>query len=244
METTNSLRNEMTFKGSNEFQKDLGSMAGSSANSISNMKRLSFDGGSFKLIDFSPVDEDVLLAQFGIKEDDARQVKPEALKIVTSHTNLIFDLSLTDHAYITLLEHALSGSIQIGKLTKVASSKIEWGDKSIYRKRSTYSGKSSIPSSSVADQGKVAQIFDQLESNSIKAARELHELGLCTEQLESAFPRTKVSRFVWSTSLSNIIGLINLIDDETVIWEIRSLGMKLKQLTSKLFPVLCLEFNR
>jgi hypothetical protein len=210
---------------------------------INNLAAYHFDGGHFQLIDYSPVDEDLLLAKFGISSDET-DAKIQGLSLVASHTNLTLNLRLMESSYNNLLELALHGKVRLGRLSKIEKDELHWSDIKTYRKQPLIPGKGSIPSYSIASPGAALAIIEKVQAQASKARRDLYDLGLCDTQIEAVLPKTRSLNFAWSLSLSDALEMMTVIDDESASWEIRSLAMKLKQLVTKLFPVFALELSK
>ena len=205
---------------------------------------LVFEGGALNLVDYSPNDEDILMTRLGIQENDLEGLKTEGLAVIAAHTNLIFNLRLRESVHIHLLELNAAGKISLGRLTKLSDAGIFWDEPSKYRKDVSGLGKASIPNNSVSNESTISEVFKNIQDISEKGIRQLSELGLCETQIDALFPKTRIIKFAWSICLSDIFRVIKLVDDETVVWEVRSLGMKLEHLVVKLFPSLSAEFVR
>lgn len=212
-------------------------------NLVGSLSAYHFDGGNFKVIDYSPVDEDLLLANFGVSSDEAA-VKMQVLTLVASHTNLTLNLNIMENSYTKLLELALHGKIKLGRITKVEKDQLEWSEIKSYRKQPSQVGKGSIPSQSISSPSEALTIIENVQKEASKARRDLYELGLCDSQIDAILPKTRLLNFAWSISLDDACALIKMIDDESADWEIRSLAMRLKQLVGKLFPVFAMELSK
>lgn len=202
-----------------------------------------FEGGEIKLLDYSSVDEEMLVAHIdsSLTSDENKSFTSS---LIAAHTTLHFKLEAVENIYISLLEIEACGKRKIGRITKTSSSDIRWPEAPVFRKSTGTWNKSSTPSSSIEDQIKATQVFEDLQSVLAKSVKQLHDLGVCEKQIGAMLPKSQVKSFIWTLSLKEALGVVELIDDETVVWEVRSLGLKLKQTINRLFPVISSECNR
>lgn len=191
-----------------------------------------FDGGSFELLKISLFGEDVLGLldlECDLKHNSCRD------DMLMLHSNATYRFSMLGYAYSMFLE-AKSGLLPPAAHTVIARNDLETSNLIQFRDAGSRDNEASVPKNTPQLQTDIRSLYRDYEINSIKVGQDLLKLGLCPEQLDALVTSAKTVDFIWTLSFLDIEKLAVVVDDESICWEVRSMAMQIRLVSSKFYP--------